>query len=181
MKKIKNVIAIVFVVSMMFVFAACGSGSVIEQAVEEVKLSTARMIEGNVKGEVGKTYATQWFEFTIDSIKKIDSIEGYSPEEGNILVDVVATLKGTFEEPSIMGTSDFYMDSDTFADYVWALSPLNESMMPDEYYLDTDETVTYHMIFEVPDGLSDLKIMYTEIDIDNTIYATFVIDINEVF
>ena len=190
----------ILAVLMTLVIAACGGGSdsstsdgsgsgsdssgvggivssVVDQAVESAKLTAARLVEGNIKGEVGKVYSAKWFDFTIESIEKISSIEGYSPEDGNILIKAVVTEKGTFEEPGPMGTFDFYLDSETFEEYVWAMPPLNDSMMPEEFDLDTNEIVKYTLVFEVPDGLDDLQLMYTEVDERDSVYATFVIDV----
>jgi len=181
-------ISAVLAFSMIFALTGCGDsgggssgggvGNAINQVADNVRLSAARMLQGNVSGEVGATYGTRWFEFTIESIKEIDDAFGYTAPDGYILIDVVVTETGTFDEPIIMGTFDFYMDSDTFLEYEWPIDPLDDSMMPLEFYLAKDETVTYRMVFEVPASLDDLKLMYTEIDENMSIYATFVIDVN---
>ena len=174
----KKFMAMALTVAMAFVLTSCGDTAT--KVKEEIKQTIAQAISGNVKGEVGKSYSTQWFEFTVESIMAVDSYAGYVPQEGNILVDVFITEKGTFDdaEPSPMGTFDFYMDSDTFYDYVYPLDPLDSTMMPEEFDLAYGETVTYHMVYEVPAGLNDLKLMYTEIDERDTEGATFTINVN---
>ena len=172
----KRLLLFTIAVTMVFVFASCGGDK--PGIVDEIKHTVAQAIKGNIKGEVGKVYGTQWFEFTIESIEEVGSYAGYEPDDGGILVDVVITEKGTFDEPSPMGTFDFYMDSDTFLEYIWPLDPFDGSMMPEEFDLAKDEVVTYHMVFEVPEGLSDLVLMYTEWDEEESEGATFTINVN---
>ena len=171
----KKILSILIAVSMLFLFAACGNA--VNQVADSVKVEAARLLQGEVTGEIGKAYATKWFEFTVHSINQVDSYAGYSPDEGYTLVDVVVSEKGTFDEPSIMGTFDFYAYSDSGDFYDWPIAPLDDTMMPEEFYLAKDETVNYHIIFEIPEGLSELKLAYEEIDENEDSYATFIIPI----
>jgi len=124
--------------------------------------------------EIGNTYSTEWFEFTIESIESVEFYDWYTPEEGNILIDVLITVKGTFESrPVPLGTFDFYMDSETFADYLWPLDPFDSTMMPLEFNLPFGEEAAFHMIYEAPSGISDLTLIYKEIAEDGTEYKTF--------
>ncbi|MDR1159752.1 MAG: hypothetical protein LBK69_03900, partial [Syntrophomonadaceae bacterium] len=83
--------------------------------------------------------------------------------------------KGTFEEPVFMGTFDFYMDSSSFEEYVYPIDPINDSMMPLEFMLAKDQTVEYHMIYEIPGSTTDLQLMYTELDENEQDGATFTV------
>ena len=170
----KKYLAVTIVIAIVLALTSCGT-----KAADEIKHTIAQMIQGNISGEIGKTYATQWFEFTVESIKSVDSYAGYTPNEGYALVDVLITEKGTFDDdrPTPMGTFDFYMDSDTFSDYLFPLDPIDSTMMPEEFDLEYGEVVTYHMVYEVPEDVSDLKLMYTEIDEADEEGATFSINV----
>jgi hypothetical protein len=147
----------------------------------EVALSAAesvvQMLSGEVTGEVGKSYGTQWFKFTIISIDEVSEYAGYAPEDGNTLYDVLITETGTFEEASPMGTFDFYMDAPSFAEYIFPIDPISDEMMPLEFYLGPKETVEYHMVYEIPEDTVGLRIMYTEFDVEDNEGVTFDIPI----
>lgn len=150
-------------------------GQAVSEAVQEV---AAQLVTGDVVGEIGTTYSTQWFEFNVESIEFVSEYAGYAAEEGNTLIDVVVTEKGTFDEPVPMGIFDFIVDHESFEEYAYPMEPLDDTMMPEEFDLAKDETVTYHMVFEVPEDTEGLFLFYTEIDESDTEGATFTININ---
>lgn len=153
-------------------------GQAAESVGQAVESAVAQAISGEVTGEVGTTYATQWFEFSVDSIDNVSEYAGYTPEEGYTLFDVVVTEKCTFEEEIPMGTFDFYVDQVDFEEWARPLEALDETMMPEEYYLGTDETVTYHLIFEVPEDVTGMSLYYVEVDESDTEGLTFSVKMN---
>jgi hypothetical protein len=165
----------VFLTVLALALSGCGN-SVREAALNTAK-SVVEMLSGDVTGEVGKTYATQWFEFTVQSISEVSEYAGYTPEDGYTLYDVLITETGTFDEASPMGTFDFYMDASSFEDYIYPLDPMNGEMMPLEFDLEPDQTVEYHMVYEVPSGASGVNLMYTEVDAEENEGVTFNIPI----
>ncbi|MDR0852233.1 MAG: hypothetical protein LBN36_07040 [Clostridiales Family XIII bacterium] len=167
----KRICAIAIVLVMIFSMSACGSGSVSD--------ALAQLIEGNVTGEVGKTYKTQWFSFKVESIEFVKDYKGYEPEDGYDLIDVVITETNIFDDVDPMGTFDFCVDAESFYDWIWPLDPFDPSMMPMEFDLDVDETVTYHMVYEVPEDEDDMFLQYTEWDDADNEGATFKIPIKK--
>jgi hypothetical protein len=155
---------------------ACGddNGSSLRSSLSS---TVQNFLSGNVTGEVGKAYSTQWFNFAIRSIERVDEYAGYVPAEGNILLDAVVEELCTFNEPIPMGTFDFFVDADTFLDYVYPLSPLDETMMPENFDLAPKENAIYHMIYEIPANTVDLRLMYIEIDEEENEGTTFTINI----
>jgi hypothetical protein len=138
-----------------------------------------RLIEGDVTGEIGEDYRTRWFSFNIESIEEVTEYAGYEPPEGSVLMDVVVTETCVFEESIPMGTFDFYMDAEDFPEYVYPIEePLDDAMMPSEFELIPDETVTYHMLYEIPARHEKLVLKYTELDADDVEYATFTINLD---
>jgi uncharacterized membrane protein YeaQ/YmgE (transglycosylase-associated protein family) len=152
------------------------SGGTIADSVGSVVGSA---MKGDVAGEVGKAYLTQWFNFSVLSIGRVEEYAGYEPEEGNVLIDVVIAELCTFDEPIDMGTSDFYVDADSFLEYVYPIDPLDGTMMPENFKLAPKEKKEYHMVYEVPEGAEGLKLVYTEIDASGGEGATFTIDIED--
>jgi hypothetical protein len=163
-------LALIFVL-VFSVICLCGCSDVIDDVVN----SAAQFLSGDVTGQIGKTYSTQWFEFTIHSINKVDSYAGYEPASGYQLYDVLITEKNIFDESIPMGTPDFYMDDPDFEEYIWGIDPLDNTMMPEEFYLEPGETAQYHIIFEIPQEVTKLALMYTEFDVNDNEGATFTI------
>ncbi|MDR2779854.1 MAG: hypothetical protein LBB28_01880 [Synergistaceae bacterium] len=135
------------------------------------------LVEGDVTGEVGKAYLTRWFNFSVLSITRVGEYAGYSPEEGNILLDVEIAELCTFNEPIEMGTSDFFVDADSFLEYVYPMESKDSTMMPQNFTLQPREKVQYHMIFEIPEDAEDLELVYVEIDEKGNEGSTFMIKI----
>ena len=168
-----------FIFALIFVVVClCGCGDIINDVIDDVVNTTSQFLSGNVTGQIGKAYSTQWFEFTIHSINKVDSYAGYEPASGYQLYDVLITEKNIFDKSIPMGTFDFYMDDPDFEEYIFSIDPLDNTMMPEEFDLKTGETVQYHMIFEIPEGVTKLALMYTEFDTDNNEGTTFTVYIN---
>jgi hypothetical protein len=145
---------------------------------DSIGSAVGSLIKGDVTGEVGKAYLTQWFNFSVLSINRVKEYSGYEPDNGNILLDVEIAELCTFDEPIEMATTDFFVDSDSFLDYVYPIAPLDDTMMPEQFTLKPKEKVTYHMVYEVPEDADDLKLVYIEIDTENNQGSTFTIKIN---
>jgi len=181
----------VAVLSLLLTLTACGSSeetgnsissvtnniaSGIENVTNSVTDSIGQLINGNVTGEVGKTYSTQWFSFTIKSIETVSEYAGHTAPDGMKLIDVVVEETNIFDSPIPMGTFDYYVDEASLIDYIYPISPLDETMMPDEFELAVDETVEFHMIFEVPADINNYQLLYTEVDEYSEEGATFTIN-----
>jgi len=163
--------------------AGCSHTISFTNPAEKRRESISDFISGNTPGDVaaepGKTYATKWFEFTVHSIEKVDAYTGRTAEEGHQLYKVLLSVKSIWDAPIPMGLFDFYMDAPDFTEYIWAIPPLDGTMMPEEYNLTPNETVQYVMIFEVPTYTAGLALLYTENFEDGNDGATFAIPINE--
>jgi hypothetical protein len=134
-------------------------------------------LKGDVTGEVGKRYSTKWFQFTVKSVEKTQEYAGYEAEDENILVDVVVTERCTFDETTDMSKDDFYLDEESFPDYIFPIDPFDDSMMPAEFQLEPKEEREYHMVYEIPADTTGLKLVYIEQDIEGNIGATFTINV----
>jgi hypothetical protein len=185
MSKTKKRIVIVLALALALALslAACGSGkdqaeSALGDASQSARELLGQLLGGDVTGEVGKDYRTEWFSFNVKSINSVAEYAGYAPGEGNVLIDVLLTETNNFEEALPFGTSDFYMDDISFEEFIYPISPIDDTMMPEEFELGTDESAEYHMIYEIPADTTDLRLMYTEIDETGAEHATFTIPVS---
>ncbi len=95
-KKLVACIAVMMMACMML--SACGKSPV-------NSVVTAK--DGQADGEIGTTFRTAFFEYSVDSVAYPSEYEGYTPAAGMQLLDVVITIKNTFGEELPMYNSDF--------------------------------------------------------------------------
>ena len=162
-KSMALLLALAFV---FIVLAGCEHVISFNNPAEKRRESISDFISGNTPGEVaaepGETYRTKWFEFTIHSIEKVDSYAEHAAEDGHQLYRVIITEKNVWDDIIHMGIFDFYMDAPDFTEYVWAIPPLDDTMMPEAFDLEPGEAIQHVMIFEVPVNTAELALMYTE-------------------
>jgi hypothetical protein len=184
LKKVKiavYVMAVVLIAGSFLVNKIVSVKNTTGGSISDSIVSTVRSlinIKGDVTGEVGKAYLTQWFNFSVLSVERVKEYSGYVSEDGNILIDVEIAELCTFDESIDMGISDFFMDSDSFLEYVYPITPLDDTMMPEHFMLQPKEKATYHMVYEVPEDTDDLRLVYIELDEKNNEGATFTIKIS---
>ena len=170
----KKVLYVLVIALMLFAFAGC---SKVVEGVKQTVEDARQVLTGSVSGEIGKSYSTKWFDFTVKSVKDANNYAGYEADSGNRLIVVLISETGAWDDPIPMGTYDFYLDADSFYDYNWPLDPYDDSMMPMDFYLTNGETVEYYMIYEIPSDAPNLKLLYTEIDEEENLGTTFSIDL----
>jgi hypothetical protein len=134
-------------------------------------------IKGDVRGEVGTTYSTRWFDFSIDSVSIASTYGDYAAEQGNTLAVVRVTEKLTYDSPQPFGTYDWFLDDDAAPEYIYPLDPFNDTMMPLEFTLSPNESVTYDIVFEYPETFTAPILYYIEADTTGDTYATFTVPI----
>jgi len=177
--RIKSIVLLLTLALVFISLAGCGNDIIsFRDPVEKRKEAISNFIAGNVAAEAGETYKTEWFEFTIHSIDKVDSYAGHKAEKGYRLYKVLISEKNIRDESIPMGIFDFYMDAPAFEEYIWAIPPLDDTMMPEEFDLEPDEAVQYVMVFEVPTNTAKLALVYTENYEDGEDGATFSIAVN---
>jgi hypothetical protein len=132
---------------------------------------------GTVICEVGREYKTRWFNFTVDSIRRVEKYAGYEPDEDFVLIDVLISEKCTFPGTTVMSTSDFYVDAEEFDEYMWPIEPIDDTMMPEEFEMKRNDSAQYHMVYEVPEDTSGLRLVYEETDEKGKVYRTFAFDV----
>lgn len=184
----KRLLVVLLAVLLAASLAACGKSAedivseaagAVSGAVDDVAGAVASLLSGDVTGEIGKSYRTQWFTFSVESIQAVEEYKGEVPDEGNMFLDIVVTEKNTWEanDDIPMFCTDFYIEADgydTYEDIYW-LEPWDDSMMPLEFTLAPDEEVTYHLIYELPKEATNIRMIYVEEDENNNIGATFTI------
>lgn len=164
-KKLVACVAVMMLACMML--AACGtpSGATVNNVVKAV--------DGYAEGEVGTTFRTAFFDFSVDSVAYPSEYEGYTPTDGMQLLDVVITIKNTFGEELPMYNSDFQIQwhdlGDGDYDFDFGIDMEESStVMPAEYPLAKGDSCTYHIIYEVPAEAKEFSVSYLEFFADNT-------------
>jgi len=151
------------VLALLFIaLVGCEHSIAFVNPAEKRRESINDLLSGDVIGDIGKSYTTRWFEFTVHSIDKADAHLGYKAQEDHLLYKVQVTLKSVWDDAIPMGTFDFYMDDTDFQEYIWAIPPLDNTMMPEEFIIQPGASVQYLMVFEVPTGTTELALLYTE-------------------
>jgi len=151
----------------------CGGGNPGQQIADTVTQLTG----GDVTGKVGNEYATKWFNFTVNSMSTNTSFAGHTAADGNKLVIANITITNTFGTPQTFGTFDWFVMGDGSAE-IYPLPPLNNSMMPENFEIKADETVTCDVVVEFPEDLKNPFFMYTEVDEQGSVFASFKIPIS---
>jgi|GEM_PF-1087803 len=179
----KKLVALALTFALAVGTAGCGNESsggvtgMVENAIQNVADRVASVISGDMQGEIGGLYKTQWFDFSVNSMEVVKEYEGQPADDGYQFVVLEVYEKNTWDGGGSipMGTFDFYVDNAAFSDFVWAESPWTDNMMPDEFTLTPDEEVTYDVVFMVPENVADVDFTYVEIDENQGIGSTFII------
>lgn len=168
-KKLVACIAALMMVCMML--TACGTPV----------SSVVTAEDGYAEGEVGTTFRTVFFDYSVDSVAYPSDYEGYVPADGYQLLDVVVSIKNTFGEALPMFNSDFQIQwhdlgngSDDY-DYGVVMDG-SSTVMPDEYTLEKGDKCTYHIIFEVPAEAKEFSVSFLELfdnDTEGDLFFTY--------
>lgn len=171
----KRVVALLVALSMVSSLAltACNATDQIQEAANDAISQVAQAIQGDVTGEVGTEYQTQWFTFSVDSMSVAPTYGDYTAAEGNSLVIATITETNTSGQSQAFGTFDWFVDDDSLADYIYPLDPTTEQMMPLDFTLEDGDTVTYDVVIEYPSNLANPFLMYIEADTEGNTYTTF--------
>lgn len=147
----KKVLSVVLVFALAFALTACSIS----------EMGARSQGENQTEGRIGDTLHTIFFDYTVNSAQWVDEVNGYTASEGNALLDVELTIKNTFKEEIPMGVYDFQAQWNDEAEDAFAFQPegvSGDNIMPETFNLKRAETVTYHVIYEVPEGSTDLSI-----------------------
>ena len=176
----KKFIAAVLAGIMMMSLAACGktgiAGAGSNWVEEDDNIEAYKYDDGTYlyEGREGSTMKTAWFDFTVNGAYYTeDSIGGYTPSNGNILVVVDLTLKNTFTESVPMWQDDFVLlwteeVDDEYSYPVEVSESLLDDQFPYEFNMKVNETVDGLLIFEAPAGEEDFSIAFIEYYEDNS-------------
>ncbi len=173
----KKIIAAMLMCMMVLSLAGCGktgiAGAANDWVTEDDDIEAYKYEDGTYlyEGKIGSTMKTQWFDFTVnDAYYTEDSIGGYSPSDGNVLVVVDLTLKNTFTESIPMWDDDFIVlwGDDEYTYPVEVSEPLLDEQLPFEFDMKVDEKVNGVLVFEAPAGDGDYSIAFVEYYEDDT-------------
>lgn len=169
----KKLLVLAMALLMLAGVSACGDNNPVQGVVDSV----ASRLSGDVTGEVGKDYQTEWFAFRVNSLETANVYMDAAAEEGYVflIANVYEVNNWDGEKALPMGNFDFYVLEGEGTEEVWAESPWDEAMMPDQFYLEPEEEATYDVVFQVSEDVSSVSFVYVEIDEDEGTHATFTI------
>ncbi len=114
-------------------------------------------------GDIGRTFSTMFFDYTVVSAESPAEYDGYTPAEGNRLLVLRVRVKNDFGSTLPMYDTDFQLQwGPGDYDYAWAVDAFNDEMMPLEWELADGREATYDMLFEAPAGQNDFSLVYLE-------------------
>ena len=114
--------------------------------------------------QVGDKVETYWFRFTVDQVKTTERWMDYQPQEGNRLAVCYLTLDSTFSEAVPMNWADFVLRwGDGEEDGTCPIEYQGQEQLPDEYDLVKGEERTGCLVFEVPQGVTQAKLVFQEL------------------
>ena len=120
--------------------------------------------EKQTEFQVGDRVDTYWFQFTVDQVKTTDRWMDYQPQEGSRLAVCYLTLESTFSEAVPMNWADFVLVwGGGEADVSYPIEYQGQEQLPDEYSLIKGEERTGCLVFEVPQGVTQAKLVFQEL------------------
>ena len=120
--------------------------------------------EKQTEFQVGDRVDTYWFQFTVDQVKTTDRWMDYQPQEGSRLAVCYLTLESTFSAAVPMNWADFVLVwGGGEADGSYPIEYQGQEQLPDEYSLIKGEERTGCLVFEVPQGVTQAKLVFQEL------------------
>lgn len=170
----KLIASITMMVMVCMMLTACGGKPTVNTIVKANE-------NGYAEGEIGATFRTAFFDYSVDSVAFPAEYEGYTPNDGMQFLDVVISIKNTFGETLPMYNSDFQIQWHDLGngeeDYDWGLEIEDSStIMPYEYELLKGASCTYHVLFEVPAEAKEFSVSYLELfanDTEGDVFFTY--------
>ena len=123
---------------------------------------------------VGEKVSAYWFDFTVESVERMERYEGHDAPDGSQLLLCQMTIESTFDGSVPMGRGDFILmweePGDPSASGVnkaaFPLAKYADGQLPDEYDMEKGETWEGLLIFEVPDEVDRAAILFEEQYVD---------------
>lgn len=118
-------------------------------------------------GDIGRTFSTMFFDYTVLSVETPAQYHGYTPEDGNKLLVVRVRVKNDYGSTLPMYDTDFplFWGDDDY-EYAWAVDAFTDDMMPLEWELADGKEAEWDMLFEVPADKMDFSLSYQEEYVD---------------
>jgi hypothetical protein len=118
---------------------------------------------GGTDGDLGRTFSTMFFDYTVISAERTAEYDGHTPADGKDLLVLSVKVKNDFGSTLPMYDTDFQLQwGEGDEDFAWAVDAFNDKMMPLEWELEDKKEITYDMLFEVPTDKKDFSLVYLE-------------------
>ena len=187
----KKWISILLAAGLCLVLAGCGRWGILSNELDGLLFGTgsydydydtdtgAQSQSGDgeiIYGERGDTLSTCFFDYSVEDAVLTSHYEGYAAAEGMLLLDVTLTVTNTYGSELPMSVYDFQVQWGSGADdfgyevpSLWA----SRTTMEQAYTLADGESITTHVVYEVPEKRTEFSIAYQERFADNTTGDSF--------
>lgn len=129
---------------------------------EAYTLVDGRSVDGWLGTKVGEKVSAKWYDFTVNNVEIVDSYNGYSAEDGKVLIHSTITITNTSDKKVYLFDGDFLLmwnlENDE-RDYVYSKDPYFDGMLVQDMEIGISETKTIHTIYEVDKKLFNKKTM----------------------
>ena len=167
---------LILLAALVFSLAGCKAAS------DTGSADTSSTVKDSVNNDntvLNKKYSTQWFDFTIKTMTTATEYQGYESEPGYKFVVVEIRETNTFSSSLRMSASDYQLEAaGLMEEEKLPYAPFEgvSTMMPEEFELTQGQTVDYDLVYEIPEAIMDISLVYVEIDLKGNVGATFTLD-----
>lgn len=166
----KKVLALVLAAFIALSFTACKKEEPAPEPSNVVSPSVAsdgRTYGGYTEAALNEKVTTQFFNFTVESVEKLDTYQELTPAEGNVFVLAKITSENIWGGQTPMYYDDYQIQWGGTEDTDYGYSYLDQEgtmgLVSYEKVLEEKESMTALYLFEVPAESTKCSISYLEI------------------
>ncbi|MCL1790918.1 MAG: DUF4352 domain-containing protein [Peptococcaceae bacterium] len=141
-------------------------------------IGCSSQINSDIIGDLNVEYSTKWFRFTVTDFQETYEYGDRKIGDGYKFVVTKVSITSTFADPIPMSVGDFKIKgTGIISSDELPLSPFEgvDAMMPDSFRLAKGQSVTYDIVFEIPEDIKDIGFVYLEISENKKFGRTFTI------
>ena len=119
---------------------------------ESYTLTDGRVVDGWLGASVQDSVSAKWYDFKVNSVEFVNSYEGYTAADGNILIHANITITNTSDKTVYLFDGDFaliYNLEKEDRPYIYSKEAYTDTMLKNETAIDKGETKTIDTVYEI--------------------------------